>query len=79
MKAARRQAVRELLRAQEDGLSTADIARLLGVEQTAVRVALKAMPDCYIDRWVKPARGPYSATWCAVSVPEHCPRPSGDA
>ncbi len=79
MKAERRQAVRVLLRAHEDGLSTADIGRLLGIEQTAVRVALKAMPDCYIDRWQKPARGPLSGVWCAVYVPDHCPRPRENA
>lgn len=79
MKRDQRAAVRALLRTQEDGLSAMAIADALAIEQTTARYALHAMPDCYIDRWVKPARGPWRAIWCAVSVPEHCPRPTDDA
>ena len=51
----------------------------LNIPQDSVRQSLANMPDVYIDRWIKPTRGPYSAVWCAVSVPEHCPRPADDA
>jgi hypothetical protein len=75
MKTDRRAQVRGLLLAAPDGLTLPEIADLLIVDPSTVRYALRAMPDCYIDRWVKPARGCYSPVWCAVSVPEHCPRP----
>lgn len=76
MKRDQRAAVRALLRAHEDGLTATDMAAQLGEGPHGIRRALSAMPDVYIDRWVKPARGPYAAVWCAVPVPENCPRPS---
>lgn len=75
MRADRRAEVRALLRGHEDGLSASSIADAMAVDQSIVRNALRVMPDCYIDRWVKPRRGPWAAIWCAVPVPEHCPRP----
>jgi len=71
--------IRVLLRAMDDGMTAAQISITLNIAQDSVRQSLANMPDAYIDRWVKFARGPYSAVWCAVSVPEHCPRPADDA
>jgi hypothetical protein len=71
--------IRVLLRAMDDGMTAAQISITLDIPQDSVRQSLANMPDVYIDRWIKPTRGPYSAVWCAVSVPEHCPRPADDA
>lgn len=71
--------IRVLLRAMDDGMTAAQISITLNIKQDSVRQSLANMPDVYIDRWIKPTRGPYAAIWCAVSVPEHCPRPADDA
>lgn len=69
--------VRALLRANPDGLTCAEIMFMLQTQDNHVRDAVKAMPDVYIDRWVYPRTGPVAAVWCAVAVPEDCPRPEG--
>lgn len=67
--------LRALLRATPDGLTVPQIMeRLNASDDKPIRLALRAMPDTYIDRWVR--RGaPYAAVWCVVEVPEDCPRP----
>lgn len=71
------QRIRNILRANEDGLTVNDISDQLGIIRENVRTALASMPDVYIDRWVYLGQGPASAVWCAVHVPEHAPRPRG--
>lgn len=72
--------IRKLLRDNPDGLSTNEIKRALNLPDS-VRKSLSAMPDVYIDRWAfrkEPGRvrGRMVAIWCAVEVPENCPRPT---
>lgn len=76
MKTDQRAAVRALLRQYDDGMSVVEIADVLGIPHRTARYAVGSMPDCYIDRWVKLPRGQHTAIWCAVMVPEHCPRPT---
>ena len=65
---------RDVLRENPDGLTVAQIHKITGVLHSAIRYALKAMPDTYIDRWV-PSENGYASVWCVVDVPEDCPRP----
>lgn len=79
MKRSHHPEIRELLRRHPEGLTTQDIAanleRISGA--AAARRALESMPDAYIDRWIKPARGGhYNAVWCVVTPPPHCPYPT---
>lgn len=74
MKRKVRDEIRALLRSNPDGLTTAEICAALRLDDSAVRRTLPGMPDVYIDRWVK-SGGPLAAVWCAVEVPENCPRP----
>ena len=67
-------AIRKILRAHPDGLTIAQIGRLIGVGYDTVRGALNAMPDVYIDRWEKSVRS-FTAVWVAVVPPANCPRP----
>lgn len=68
--------VRALLRANPDGLTIAAMMDKLGAANNALRYALGAMPDVYIDRWVKSSNfGRHASVWVAVEVPEHCPPP----
>lgn len=67
--------IRALLRKAEDGLSVNEIAATTGIDQDLVRKCLNKMPDCYIDRWVTGKSIPPTAIWCAVEVPENCPKP----
>lgn len=73
---ARHPVIREMLRSQPDGVLISDIAKHFGADLKTIRTALRNMPDTYIDRWVK-RNGTYAAVWCAVEVPEDCPRPEG--
>jgi hypothetical protein len=74
MKRKVRDEIRALLRSKPDGLTTAQMCLELRLDDHAVRRTLPGMPDLYIDRWVK-SGGPLAAVWCAVEVPENCPRP----
>tara|TARA_R110000822_G_scaffold143914_1_gene282317 strand:- start:533 stop:775 length:243 start_codon:yes stop_codon:yes gene_type:complete len=72
--------IRALLRANDDGMTIAQINAALDISQNSVRQALEAMPDVYIDRYLEPVRGQYPAVWCAVVPPPNCPHPTaGDA
>lgn len=68
--------IRAILREHDDGLSATQIARHLNLSTDSIRHALSKMPDTYIDRWEGPKNGQYAAVWCAVEVPEDCPKPS---
>ena len=68
--------VRRILRENPDGLTIKQLAELMGREIKHLHITLRAMPDTYVDRWIqtKP-QAQWSAVWCAVEVPEDCPRP----
>jgi hypothetical protein len=68
-------AIRTLLRARPDGLRIEEMAEALGLQPKTLRRALVGMPDAYLDRWVKGARGQWNAVWCVVVPPQNCPHP----
>ena len=69
--------IRAVLHAHPDGLSVADICWKTGIDSKVVRSCLKKMEDTYIDRWLLGRQQrPPEAIWCAVHVPEDCPRPT---
>ena len=79
MRASNANSIRQLLRANPDGLDVSTIANAVDREPGSVRTSLKAMPDVYIDRWEKQPRGfgvGYTAIWCIVTPPDHCPHPA---
>jgi hypothetical protein len=70
--------MRELLRRYPDGLTTVEAATYAGISYDNTKRVLADMPDVYIDRWVLrdgPGRGPWRCVWCAVDVPDNCPKP----
>ena len=70
------QSIRELLRANSDGMDVGTIANTVNREPENVRRVLNAMPDAYIDRWTRfGGVGRPSAVWCVVVPPENCPPP----
>lgn len=70
------QAVRDLLKINDEGLDVGTIANTLNLEPENVRRVLKRMPDAYIDRWTRSGgTGMPSAIWCVVVPPANCPRP----
>ena len=71
----RQQALRKLLRKHPDGLTTTQVVDLSGFSGADVRRSLAAMPDTYVDRWVRGKRGQYMKVWCVIRVPEDCPHP----
>lgn len=75
MKPVRQQRVRALLRSNPQGMTPLEIAEETGMHPANVRTALRAMPDCYVDRWRPAKRGQYEKVWVAVHVPEDCPHP----
>lgn len=68
-------AVRKLLRASPDGMTVAQITAASKIQQDSLSRILRLMQDAYIDRWVGPTRGLYSAVWCVVIPPKNCPHP----
>jgi hypothetical protein len=73
--------IRMLLQKYHDGLTLIDISNYLSMNYTNAGRSLEKMPDAYIDRWIpKVGKGPgkWSAIWCVVVPPEHCPKPTGE-
>ena len=69
--------IRGILHVFADGLTVSQICTKTFIEERVVRKCLKKMPDCYIDRWILGAyQRPPEAIWCAVVVPDHCPKPT---
>jgi len=66
--------IRKLLREQTDGLTVAEIAKLIGSSPRSTIKSLQCMPDAYIDRW-QLARKEAAGVWCVVVPPENCPKP----
>ena len=75
MKRDLRAEVRALLLATPDGLTASQLTIDTGATYKSVRHSLSSMPDVYIDRWEYPRQGPVAAVYCAVVIPEDCPRP----
>jgi predicted ArsR family transcriptional regulator len=67
--------IRELLLQAEDGMTANEIAARLDVRPSVIRQSLKTVYGVYIDRWVAPKRGQYSAVYVCVEVPEDTPKP----
>jgi hypothetical protein len=71
----RQQRLRHVLRQHMDGLTTTEAAALAGFNEADTRRSLAAMPDTYVDRWVKGKRGQYMKVWCIAYVPPNSPHP----
>lgn len=68
--------LRARLRANPDGLTAAELAKLTGRDRYNILSYLKRMPDVYVDRWEGPVRGQYIAVFCVVVPPPDCPHPT---
>lgn len=70
--------VRALLRFAVDGMTVKEISVALGVRPNTILRVLMAMPDAYLDRWVKlrGSRGQYQSVWCVIKPPSNCPYPT---
>lgn len=71
-------AIRNVLKNNPDGLTTKQIHSSTNIGKESIRVALKAMPDVYIDRWLGAKQGAREEAvwiWCPLEVPEDCPKP----
>lgn len=77
MKRDLRAEIRALLLRHPDGMTVSRLTILTKATDKSVRHSLGSMPDVYIDRWEFPRQGPLAAVYCAVEVPEDCPRPAG--
>jgi len=65
--------IRNLLKANIDGLTVQTISLRLEAEERYIYRALRKMPDAYIAGWTA---GRYvAAIWCVAYVPPHCPPP----
>lgn len=69
--------VRHLLREADDGLTTAQILKMIPeIKGEHLSRILNSMPDSYIDRWENSAGCRWHrAVWCVVIPPPDCPRP----
>ena len=71
----RQKRIRTILRTKPHGLSSQELAEMLGLHPSNIRTSLKAMPDAYVDRWRMGSRGQYEKVWVVVNVPDDCPHP----
>lgn len=69
-------AIRALLLGNEDGLTTGEMARALGITSSAVNAVLNDTYGFYVDRWATTVTGSLAAVWMCVQVPANCPRPT---
>ena len=75
MRTSTAKAVRDLLRANPDGLTKREMNAILQRTDANLGRVLKTMPDTYIDRWVERTRWSMAAVWCVVVPPPNCPKP----
>lgn len=67
--------LREYLK-NNDGATINEFSEKFKVKKNTVYVALRRMPDVYIDRWTEAKQqSPSEAVWCTVTIPENCPKP----
>ncbi len=71
-------AIRALLLSNDDGMTSGELARSLGITSSYVNGILNDAYGFYIDRWATTATGTMAAIWVCVPVPENCPRPDKD-
>ena len=72
----RHQAIRDLLLASEDGLTIDEIAEHFACNSDTLYKTMKIIWGVYIDRWMAPIRGQYTAVYMCVEVPENAPHPT---
>lgn len=79
MKVVFHETLRRLLREHADGLTVRQLCANTGFNKMTVGRVLETMPDVYVDRYASACAGtrgqPFSAVYCAVHVPEDCPKP----
>lgn len=75
MKKSHHTAIRELLRANPDGMSAAEIAATLDIEYQTARLSVRGMPDAYIDRWEDNGMNSWRAVYCVAHKPDDMPMP----
>lgn len=69
-------AIRALLLATDDGLTTGELAKSLGVTSSYVNGILTDTYGFYIDRWATLPSQTLAPVWACVVVPPNCPRPT---
>ena len=75
MRATTQKRIRELLRANPDGLSQKEISKILGISIAKVCRSLPSIPDVYVDRWQQLIGGQFQKIFVAQQIPEDCPHP----
>ena len=74
MRHSRHDEIRQVLLANDDGLTILQLATLFGCRKHSMGRTLKDMWGVYIDRW-QPANGAYAAVYMSVPTPENAPHP----
>lgn len=69
-------AIRALLLATDDGLTTGELAKQLGVTSSYVHAILTDTYGFYIDRYATLSSKTLAPVWACVVVPPNCPRPT---
>lgn len=74
-------AIKELLRANPDGLSVPEMTAITGIPGASIAKVINAVETIYTDRWkVHEYKGGQSCCWvaahCLLEIPEKPPRPA---
>ena len=72
-----KQEISDALNKYPDGLTMIELACVIEADYETVRVTIQRNRPAgiYVDRWVRVSKGPHSAIYKIVSVPEDAPRP----
>lgn len=66
--------IRSILKPLRKPLTTAELAKRVGSSQSAVVMALRRMPDAWIEGWkTQTGKGRPAALWRVI--PDNCPPP----
>ena len=74
----RHQAIRDLLLASHDGLTVNEIADYFECNPNTLYNTLPVVWGVYIDRWMTPNRGKYTAVYMCAEIPPNAPHPNTD-
>ena len=75
MMKSRHQPIRDLLLASNDGMTVNEIAEHFACGPNPLYTTMPTVFGVYIDRWIGPSRGQYTAVYMCIKAPEDAPHP----
>ena len=68
--------IRELLRANPDGMTVGAVAAALDIDYQTARLSIRSMPDTYVDHWIDNGLNSWQAVYAMPELPPDEPMPA---